>query len=466
MASDVLARDMAERALLKAPRQPIQIVVIGQSNERGNVASADQAVYPTAFRSARNPGVVVPIGPAVTRLGGWWPAVYDALHDWGYDLRIANGAMGGLGFQRMLTNYFFARANNTVYNVKRAGSGYGRDRGDFGDIISFGGKIFAISAGGSTRGFIAPQAATFGQTPYDTDAPVWSGGGASASSAPDVSAVAIGGTVTDGALTLTRLDESQYSGSASYSPTQNTYNSVPMPTAAMMSRGFDPLGILQIALAEAQRDKTPVRRIAYIANAQSDLGAGPTTYASVLCSIATFWLQNGFDVMLGLSHFSPASGGTAQYGNLSTGVANALTTLRAYWGNDRVLTGADLYQLMGSTGPMGGAAITASIAGGVLTVTAASSGTIEVGQTVHSAAGVALGIVASTGTGAGGTGTYNLTAAVNTASSSMTTAGAFLQSDRIHINGAGAVGPDVSGVNCAARHVASAIKAALPRLQR
>jgi hypothetical protein len=121
----------------------------------------------------------------------------------------------------------------------------------------------------------------------------------------------------------------------------------------------------------------------------------------VLCSIATFWLQNGFDVMIGPSHFSPGSSGgtTANYANLSSGVATAISTLQANWGGNRVMAGANLYTAMGSTGPM------------------ASGGT-------------------------------------------------FLQADNIHINGAGAVGPDLSGVGCAARHVAAAIKAVLPRLQR
>lgn len=57
-----------------ALRIPIAFGVLGQSNERGEVVTADAAAYPTAFRSARNPAVAVPFGPALNRRGGWWPA--------------------------------------------------------------------------------------------------------------------------------------------------------------------------------------------------------------------------------------------------------------------------------------------------------------------------------------------------------------------------------------------------------
>lgn len=389
--------DWVEESLVPSvTRIPIQLIVIGQSNERGNVAVADRSAYPTAFQSARNAGVSVPIAPAVTRLGGWWTEVYDQLWDWGYDLHIVNAGMGGASFLYHLTNYPFARQNNYPYSVQRLPVAF-PDRGDFGELVSFGGKIFVCTGGGRTRGAMWTGTTRSPWGTGRTDGPAWAGGGNSGSSAPDVSAVAIGDTVVDGSITWTRVDESLYNGSATYNPALNTYNSVLMPSGTMSGRGFDPLGILTMALEEAGRDKAPfTRRIAYVANGQSDLGVGAVTYGCTLSSLGTFFLQNGFDIMLGLTHFSPASGTTTQYGNLSTGVTNAITTLRGSWATDRVLEGANLYQLMGSTGPMA-------------------------------------------------------------------PGGAFLQADNIHVNGAGAVGPDVAGVSCAAKHVADKLKAVLPQ---
>jgi hypothetical protein len=67
-----------------------------------------------------------------------------------------------------------------------------------------------------------------------------------------------------------------------------------------------------------------------------------------------------------------------------------------------------------------GASFTASIASTVMTVTAVASGTLAVGQTVVGA-GVSPGtIIASLGTGSGGTGTYNLNLPQTVSSEAMT----------------------------------------------
>lgn len=62
--------------------------------------------------------------------------------------------------------------------------------------------------------------------------------------------------------------------------------------------------------------------------------------------------------------------------------------------------------------------ITASITSGVLTVTAVSSGPLFIGQEVYVGSS-AKGFISSLGTGTGGTGTYNLTGGVDSASTSM-----------------------------------------------
>jgi len=67
------------------------------------------------------------------------------------------------------------------------------------------------------------------------------------------------------------------------------------------------------------------------------------------------------------------------------------------------------------------AAFTASIAGSVMTVTAVGSGTLAVGQTIFGA-GIPVGVrIISLGTGAGGTGTYNINIPQTIGSESMTT---------------------------------------------
>lgn len=89
---------------------------------------------------------------------------------------------------------------------------------------------------------------------------------------------------------------------------------------------------------------------------------------------------------------------------------------------NNVFTAFDSAITAGYTAPTKtrGAVTTASIATTVLTVTAVSSGTLSVGQTVYSGTTV-RGIITSLGTGTGGTGTYNLSASSTVASTTITT---------------------------------------------
>jgi hypothetical protein len=149
-----------------------------------------------------------------------------------------------------------------------------------------------------------------------------------------------------------------------------------------------------------QRIRDVTRKIIYIQNGQTDLGTSQTGYSSVLQAIGAFFLDRGYEVMFGLTIYSPGSANStpANYGNLWAGVQNAeasLSAVTAYSG--RVWTGKNLYTEMGTVGPM-------------------ASG------------------------------------------------GDFLQLDNIHLSGAGSVGPAVGGVQCAGYHVATALKGILPKL--
>jgi hypothetical protein len=91
------------------------------------------------------------------------------------------------------------------------------------------------------------------------------------------------------------------------------------------------------------------------------------------------------------------------------------------------------------------AKFTASIAGTVMTVTAVASGTLAVGQSVtDELAGVKAGtVIASLGTGVGGTGTYNLSVSQTVASRTMYGSLANQDDEPVHINQS----PGVSGDN-------------------
>jgi len=196
------------------------------------------------------------------------------------------------------------------------------------------------------------------------------------------------------------------------------------------------------------------------------LPGSATTYGNVLVALSDVFLLRNFDAMIGLSSFSPGLGSTAVtgYDNLTTGRATALTTQKAADAG-RIFDGPNLYQLMGTTGPMGGSGFTGTVASNVLTVSASSYGAIGVGQPIAKADGTIIGTVASLATGTGGTGTYNLAGGVDTASQTMRASGAWLQAvDNVHLNGAGLVGPAVGGVSSARVHVGNALKAMLPQL--
>ncbi|NKI99575.1 hypothetical protein [Novosphingobium sp. SG707] len=385
-----------------AQRQAIQLVIEGQSVTAGNVALADQASYPTAFKSARNPSIQYPMAPSTSRLGGYWPDVYDKLWDQGYDLHIVMGAVASKSMVTMTAGYLQGRSNSTVYYGQRAPYAYqvGTDLGYFGDLISVSGRVFLCTAGCGNRSAFArgPFVDVNGFNGAQTII-AQSGGSATASSAPDFTAAAIGGTVTDGGITWTRQNEAYYSTTSTYSPTWvGTLNGVIFPSSTTIGRGYDPLGVQQRNLRAALDDKTVVKRFAYIDIGQSDLGIGTITTASALMAVATYYLNQNFDgVFIGCSSFSPGSSGgtTANYDLHSAAVTLAISTLSASWPG-KVFAGANLYQDMGSTGPM-------------------ASG------------------------------------------------GAWLQADNIHLNGAGSVGPDVGGVHSASTYVANKLKAVLPK---
>ena len=365
---------------------PIAIGIFGQSNELGNVLDADRTAYPQAFQSLRNAGVFTPFGPSTGSdgRGGWWCRVYDELWGAGYDAQFVQGAIGSLSFVKHAAGQVDFRSNNsTNYFAARQSAGY-PDRGFYGSIISgpnnslwrctTGRNIAALSDG--------PFRVVNSQTNLDY-LEYSAGSQKSGSTAPSFPATpAIGNTVADGDLVWTCVATTGFPGGSV------------LTEGTSKGQGHDPFGLMARLDEEMRRIRGVARKIIYIANGQSDLSASTAWYRDALLSIASYFLKRGYEVVIGLTCYNPSSGNIAAHDNLAAGVDAALASLGAGPYAARVYPGANLYRLMGTTGPM--------------------------------AAG-----------------------------------GAFLNSDNVHLNGAGAVGRPVEGVHCAGHHVASSLRLAL-----
>jgi hypothetical protein len=95
-----------------------------------------------------------------------------------------------------------------------------------------------------------------------------------------------------------------------------------------------------------------------------------------------------------------------------------------FYGDDEAITlcgfGDSLTRGAGTTNGEAAAVFTASQSGTELTVSAITSGDLEIGSLVTTDAGVELGTINALGTGTGGTGTYTLSASATVASTGMT----------------------------------------------
>ena len=335
---------LTESATVKLRRPNIAIGVLGQSNERGNVATTDMAAYPQAFQSLRNPaGMRVPIGPATAAAGGWWPKVYDDLWDWGYDLQIVNGGIGSMSFVKHGAGQMQYNNRSNGYSRKRASAGF-PDRGYVGDVICpNGNRVFRCTTGRDIAAMNKSPFPSIGSTAVNLDYIQNMGAQSSASAAPDFTTANVGDTVTDGGIVWTceSLTVGAYGGSGGT-----------IFTEGQNGLGFDPLGILARLDEDMQRTRNVKRKIVYICNGQSDTSSTQAWYQAALIAQANFFLNRGYDVMIGLTSFSPGSGSTAQYDTLAAAVSGAMTALQAGTFGSRVFAGANLYALMGSTGNM------------------------------------------------------------------------------------------------------------------
>ena len=340
----------AIQALVSGARK-IAVGILGQSNERGQVLNTDEAAFPQAFASLRQPGMCSPMAGTITassnlRYGSPWFKFFDDLWDWGYECEMFNGAIGSTSMLSSFAGQVRTRSNATAYGMRRNGQGDGVDMGYAGDMTVQSSKLFLCTTGRrnyAMRAFptLAEQLTGVGSR-YDALATV----GSQASNASDPAtwgAASAGATVTDGTLVWTNIDDTNSVG----------FSNGQIFNENQSGLGFDPYGILARLHMSMQAIQGVASRHIIICQAQGDIGASAANYATAMQNVARYFLRRGYYVWFGLSCFAPTTT-TANYDLLTTGVNTALSTCQgdSGWGS-RALAGANLYTLMGSTGNMG-----------------------------------------------------------------------------------------------------------------
>lgn len=335
----------------------------GQSNESGRVLHTDRAAYPRCFESLRYPGVKAPLfgvnvqstvtsgGTLETAFGGWHFKVMDDLYDAGFGSQMIVGAIGSSGLVRHWCGGATGRGNNTKYSIRRGPSGDPDDFGYCGDITVQGGKVFLATAGcdtyaGNVVAYRASGASPTLGSPYGALDYIFQNGAAVTAGADPGgwSGVAAGGTVVDGGITWTNVDNSNSVGLVNDAPVAETF----------AGQGWDPLG-LHTRLHNRMQRVSPARgKHILIMFGQTDGGFGATqaNFRQACINAARYWLRRGYHVHLGMSCYTPTVA-VGNYTNLSNGVTDALTILAGDVYSSRVHAGPNLYTALGSTGVMG-----------------------------------------------------------------------------------------------------------------
>lgn len=322
-------------------KRKIAIAIIGQSNERGQVSISDASTYKQAFVSKYKPSLRYPAGGIVTRNGGPWYAMYDALYEAGYDAHIINAAKGSASIIKDYAGQVQFRSNSAQYSQQRDQLGK-RDYGYFGDTIVMSGKVFRCTTGNKKYiQYEGNQRIPNTNVAY-LDYVLQDGVLASAAADPATWAAAtLGSTVVDGGITWTCIDDTNsvgYSGGQVFAEAQIGY-------------GFDPFGLLLDVMQELQDVQGVEQKLLIICNAQSDTSATSAWYQNALTNIANYVSVRGIKVLLGMSMYN-SNGGidrTTAYNTLQTGLNAAIASFPT---DPWVYPGANLYNLMGITGPM------------------------------------------------------------------------------------------------------------------
>ena len=332
----------------------VAVAMLGQSNERGQVdpneaigGTLSRVTYPQAYGSLRHPGVRYPIGPAISLQGGMMFALYDGLIDAGYVPRIINSGIGSMSMIRDVNGQIQTRANSTSYRQRRAPEGLG-DMGYAGDLMVVQSRLFLCTTG--VKAYVSHNGNGIdlgGPTFLDYVRTV--GTQATAATEPaGFATAAVGDVITDGTIQWTCLSAT------------TTFNGYSYGAGNMLTEsrfGWDPFGLVHRVYDDLMAVRDAKQRVCILQNAQADTSQANINYQTALEGAAGFLLNRGIKVAIGLSCYTPTTT-TANYDSLTTRVSNALNTVRTnanagvYYPAANVITGANLYTLMGSTGAM------------------------------------------------------------------------------------------------------------------
>lgn len=316
---------------------PIALGILGQSNEKGQLPLSSRASYPTCFQSALNPAVSSTMGYTnslgTNFYGSWWPAFYDQMLAYGYDMQMINGAFGAMSFVEHVCGIVKTWQANTGYVQERLTRVNQFDRGDIGDTIVESGKIFRCTTG-NQRYLTYRVEGNAGATAIGTTLAYVNtvGSAVSAGSKPGGFATATGGqTVTDGGITWTCVSATNNIGLFG----TQIFHSV------LYGYGFDPLGVLSMLHEQMSLKTGVVDKYIEVCNGQADTGYAGTPYQQALGYIVDYFRARNYKVALGLSSITE-SGNTATWNQMSADVATVLAAKRAT--DSGVVASANLYQ--------------------------------------------------------------------------------------------------------------------------
>lgn len=316
---------------------PIALGILGQSNEKNELPTSARPSYPTCFQSAFNPAVTSTMGYTASLdtgfKGSCWPAFYDLMLAYGYDMQMINGSFGSISFVEHVCGIVKGWAANTGYAQERLTRINNFDRGYIGDTIVESNRIFRCTTGRQKylTYRVEPNdgATAIGTTlAYVNDVGTAVTGGTKPAG---FSSAVKGGTVTDGGITWTCVSASNDIGLF----TSQIFHS------GIYGYGFDPLGVLSM-LHEQMALKTGVAdKYVLVCNGQSDTGNAGLPYRQALGYIVDYFRARNYKVALGLSSFT-SGGNTATWDQLSTDVATVLAAKRTT--DSGVVAAANLYQ--------------------------------------------------------------------------------------------------------------------------
>lgn len=317
--------------------KPIALGILGQSNEKGQLPSASKAAFPTCFQSALNPAVTSSMGYTnsldTNFTGNWWPAFYDLMRAYGYDMQMINGAFGSLSFVDHVCGKVKAWAANTGYAQERTTRVNHYDRGYIGDVIVESGRIFRCTTG--NQKYLTYRVEQFdGATPIGTTLAYVNDVGTAVTGGAKPAGFATatkGQTIADGGITWTCVSATNNIGLF----TSQVFHS------GIYGYGFDPLGVLAMLHDQMALKTGVVDKYVLVCNGQADTGYAGATYQQALGYIVDYFRSRSYKVALGLSSFT--SGGSAvTWNQLSTDVATVLAAKRAT--DTGVVAAANLYQ--------------------------------------------------------------------------------------------------------------------------